>query len=657
MKKLSIFAFAALTSAALVSCVQEKTPDGTVSVGENDLAFVLGSAPVTRASSEAEATVNDYDLKVPSIGKILHLEETVTTLDAACQDSPATRGTPAYTENIASLYGAFSLNAFAIPAAGQALGDKVIADGNAEPQGDGHTWIRRFNGDPWDGNSQLYFFMRMPDAQSGVVSSDNAPLYTYAYANGTGRISFKYKSPSLATNQQDILFSGRPIAQSDRPASGIPVLFQHALTAVKFRMGNELDLNDATKTRTYITKVEFIGLRNSGSCTVTPDPETNYTDVQDIYSSETAVSWTFGEGDTRSTASDPIYQTFGDDDLVDYGQADRKFPDSFYADRVTADGKSGLDKNLNDENATMTFWLIPQVLDENVKVRVHVKIKAGDDINNGPDGEGNICVLDLGTQLSGTEWKAGQLRTFTIKPDVVGIKITDEMTENRTVKENVVIKNLGNVKEYVRVNIIANWVGFRQIGIDGGGNPVYEDHETVLFGYQSAAQDGAGNYIDDTEVLAWNDKDPEYTFLDGTTVTASSGILYTHNGTDYRRYGTFIGLPAKSVSTNDPSTWDDGNGWVRFDKYYYYESPIGPGDSVFPASTPLFTSYTVNPSPTYYIADEFGIRRKAKDVHLEMDILVQAIKVPVDPVTGDDLDFITAWKQTLPSGQNDLDDL
>ena len=633
MKKLSIFAFAALTSAALVSCVQEKTPDGTVSVGENDLAFVLGSAPVTRASSEAEATVNDYDLKVPSIGKILHLEETVTTLDAACQDSPATRGTPAYTENIASLYGAFSLNAFAIPAAGQALGDKVIADGNAEPQGDGHTWIRRFNGDPWDGNSQLYFFMRMPDAQSGVVSSDNAPLYTYAYANGTGRISFKYKSPSLATNQQDILFSGRPIAQSDRPASGIPVLFQHALTAVKFRMGNELDLNDATKTRTYITKVEFIGLRNSGSCTVTPDPETNYTDVQDIYSSETAVSWTFGEGDTRSTASDPIYQTFGDDDLVDYGQADRKFPDSFYADRVTADGKSGLDKNLNDENATMTFWLIPQVLDENVKVRVHVKIKAGDDINNGPDGEGNICVLDLGTQLSGKVWKAGQLRTFTIKPDVVGIKITDEMTENWTVKENVVIKNLGNVKEYVRVNIIANWMG--QVQTAPGK---FNDEYSILMGYPDDVKDGEGNYTNHTLVPTWNDKD---------FVWNGSTKAYQTPGYPTAGYGTFIGLPEMGT---DSAPGQAVGKWIRHDKYYYYTEPIGPGDSVQPQTDPLFTKYIVGPSPAFYIADGTGTRLAARNVHLEMDVMVQAIRVPVDADGNPTEGYEAAWKRELNVG-------
>lgn len=69
------------------------------------------------------------------------------------------------------------------------------------------------------------------------------------------------------------------------------------------------------------------------------------------------------------------------------------------------------------------------------------------------------------------------------------------------------------------------------------------------------------------------------------------------------------------------------NNWVRYDKYYYYILPIGPDDSV---TDQLFEKYEVGPSPEFWIPDQWGVRRKAGNVHLVMDLMVQAIPAPVD---------------------------
>ena len=181
------------------------------------------------------------------------------------------------------------------------------------------------------------------------------------------------------------------------------------------------------------------------------------------------------------------------------------------------------------------------------------------------------------------------------------IHIEDELTEY--VKSDVVIRNTGNVREYVRVNIIANWFGKVQTKQD-----VYSADYTVMNGYAAATGD--------TQVEAWNDKD-------GLT-----------------SYGTFVGLPLIGATT-------PVHNWIRHDKYYYYTQPIGPGNTV-PTTDPLFTSYTIlqDDIPDFWIPDLWGTRRKAKEVHLEMDIAVQAIAVPVN-TDGTEASYDAAWKAAL----------
>ena len=174
--------------------------------------------------------------------------------------------------------------------------------------------------------------------------------------------------------------------------------------------------------------------------------------------------------------------------------------------------------------------------------------------------------------------------------------------------------------------MIGNWVGWVQTA-----EGVYDEEDVILMGFTSSDEN------DNTEVKFWNDKD-------GLT-----------------NYGTFTGLVQKSTvvpaSSSSPYTIHD---WVRYDKYYYYTKPIGPNDAI---SGKLFESYEVGPSPEFWIVDKWGVRRKAKNVHLVIDMIVQAIPAPVDN-NGNILDnddnqgYIRAWVKALDkTSPNDLLDL
>ena len=164
--------------------------------------------------------------------------------------------------------------------------------------------------------------------------------------------------------------------------------------------------------------------------------------------------------------------------------------------------------------------------------------------------------------------------------------------------------------------MIGNWVGEVQTAAN-----VYDTNEVILMGYESSDPE------DTVEVEFWNDKDGKTNYGVFTNLTPQSHQVPAINGA------------ADTIVNN----------WVRYDKYYYYILPIGPNDAI---TDQLFESYEVGPSPEFWIVDKSGVRRKAKNVHLVIDLMVQAIPAPVDE-NGNILDntdgegYIRAWLKAL----------
>ncbi len=149
-----------------------------------------------------------------------------------------------------------------------------------------------------------------------------------------------------------------------------------------------------------------------------------------------------------------------------------------------------------------------------------------------------IITVDDGT-ASGTkykktidwgEWKAGETNVYSVVLTNLGIDVTDEIVSS--VKKNLAIQNTGNVPEYIRAVIVANW---------------YDDSGNIVSGWQPSE-------------------------------------------------GTFEGLC--------------GSGWVKEGDFYYYTSPVEPGQVT---GSKLFVSYTPVAAPV-------------DGAHLEMNIITQAVK-------------------------------
>lgn len=532
MKKVFI-AMAILAAAVFSSCNREIDIDNGYVPLKNGLAFYLQGVATTK-SAETNPVVKVYDLE--NVNGVV-LEESVVSLDENWFYAPATKGTPAYTENVADLYGSFNAVAYKEGTTTLALDDAEFIENNG-------MWEHSYDIiDPF-ANGALHFFMRMPAATIDAQGSN----FDY---KANGNIEFDYESPATASEQKDILFTSRSLSKEEyTPKTGAPLLFHHALTGVKFRVKNSDD--EIEDMDIVITKVEFDGFQTSGHCTIVPDKEDNYKDNTSNYSSATAVTWSTTELEGKTSIN--ISEEF--DGMIDYSSETTSLPDHFYA-------KDG-DNNLNDASASKTFWIIPQKLTTGKTITIHFEM-------NGIKEQ--YFVLDVDKLKSDVEWKAGQLRTYTFKLNEVNVKIDDTVTikgdENdaysASVKNNVTITNTGNTDAFIRAAVVGQWWSKKQ-GSD-------QDKPEVVFGFTDAV-----GRLDVVE--SW--------YEDQFVSTATPA-----------KHGTFVGLPGyKGAPAFKPDAEGSEDGWVLCkDNYYYYTKPVAANGT----TTALFDSYTLGtpPTPTY----------------------------------------------------------
>ena len=566
MKKI-YFAMAVLGTVALVSCEREKSFDELTPIGENGVAFTIGA--VSTRSAEAVANVErgvTIPLGTDNEGNDFFLEETIEDLNP----SPATKGAPAYTVNVGNLYstmgvyaatGKFGDASFEVMDMYDHKGDpsdpKAPVTANPEAtKGDGWRYHHNYSADPWPTNKdeKVDFFLRMPAAANGVSN--------LSYANQ--KITFDYSSQQNGASQQDILFSHTSISKNEHDGylpNGAPVLMYHALTGVKFRSGSA----NNGPTKTIITKVVLSGLNDRGIGTF--DPSTNTFSWPANDQGMSLGSFSLGYENTAWS------EAANQDNTVSYEKdtenpKNNKFGDSWYS--------AAADKNLNNEDGSLTFWLIPQTINKNVTLKVTFFVKT----KNTPNGTEITHTIKLGEKLENVEWKAGQLRTYTLDPKDVDVDIFDEM--NDYTKNNLEVTNTGNVDEYVRVMLMGNWYGWLPDQDPSKVEP------SILVGYTTP------NINDYTMVQNWYFRDD--TFGDGFDDTFKKGV------------------PA------------NGNRWIRgTGSYYYWPDIIGAGEKLSSSST-LFKSYKLEEEWIPEIWIPVGSKReKAKGVHLVFECAVQAI--------------------------------
>ena len=576
MRKHIILAAVAAIGALVCSCQKEKDAEILPAQNDKEVSLVL-SGVATRAMELTPMRRNTYPLGVLEDGQKLFIDETVTEMGDLVDEQVLTRGTPAYTENVQDVLGD-SFRGVIYNASGVVAGDGAF---DAFKLSTKYCFRRELGFDLWKkaGAGDVTFFLRMPSNPTGVSN--------LAYDFAANSIDFDYTTPDTATEQQDILFATRTIDEATYKAEykngGANVLFRHALTGVKFAIGNNTTQAGARtqndgKVQTFITKVEITGLLDAGHAKFVADTseETNEDDIEK-FSSVSSFTWT--DGSTTPSRTTVYTQELTNDDIQDFVSGDAVgAPESFY--------KGGANRNLNKADASLTFWFRPQAITDDLKIKVTVKTWSGDN-TTGPknDGWGKEQELELNlgelilaqTSTTNKEWKAGQLRTFTLQPNIVDVDVDDEV--HGFIKENLVIKNTGNVDAYIRAYLVANWWGTNDAGDDG-----------LAMGY-------IGNDTQPSNPL---------TFL------TPWALDWTTKKDNY--FGEFTGLP--------------GSNWKKAtDGFYYYTQPVAPGEAT---GTPLFTKYELvtseHPAPMIYYLSTTGGYKLFGNIRLVMDIPVQAIE-------------------------------
>ena len=580
MKKIYV-AMAVLGTVLLSSCVQEKNFKH-IKVGENELAFVMQG--VSTRSAEAAPAVKGITIPMKKVlGDAVYLEETIEELNA----DAATKGAPAYTVTLPDIYPSMG-----VYAAGK-FGDATFQ--MYDQYGDGWRYNHNYNGSPWpeDKTEDVDFYLRMPASGGGV---------TY------DKTTFELTTPVNGLDQKDLLFGmvtmSKELHDSKLPG-GMPVTMKHALTGIKFANGHE----NGTQTKTIITKVELIGLNSYGKGTVGANGAVTWSDVSTPSTADAPFYLEFDNPDYDPDLSDPSENTDGtvtewDEELAG-----------------TTWGDGGDEHNLNHANGELTFWFIPQEVPDDLILNIEFYVKTPDT----PNGTLVPHTIKLGELLNGKlssgklEWKAGQLRTYTLKPYDVDVEIKDEISA--TQKTNLHIANTGNVDEYVRMLIMGNWYGWKP-GTTAADTVGVAPSILVGYKYKDAADAAAHGGSVNEMVPAWfrsgvNGEDPYGEFDDSFTLAS---------------------LGDRDGKRND---WADASGG------FYYTMPIGPGKGAgvgtdaASATKDLFKSYTVSNVPTIYIPVG-NTREPAEFVHLVMEIVIQAIAVPQDE-DGKNIWWLQAW--------------
>lgn len=512
MKKIFFYVAILATVAMSASCEKEPATNGRTS-SANTVSFTLTNKVTKAGEITSEVKTSQILLDIDEeTNTAFFLQESVSSLDDFC--APETKGTPIYTENAIDALGGFTAQAYK-HTDDQLASSPYLADAEFLYDEEKNMWRHHYETNPWEGvdaSESLWFFMRNDadiDATPALITKDNKVL---------GQMVFDYTSPTTAADQKDLVFAARSLTKAE--AKDAKVLFYHALSAVKFRLAND----DET---TMINSVKFTGLKNSGKCTITPYYGSGWSVDSNPYSSSTAstksaasAQWKLGS--TTGTFS----QSFTE--LVDFEKEGGQFPASFYE---YGKGSNINTNNLNDDDASLTFWFIPQELTDNVKLEVNFTAA----------GKTKTVTLDFGKLANYPTWGAGEIRTYTIAANEVDITVTDSVTSGN-IKKDVKIQNTGNVPVYIRAAIVGYWADVKGGFVNEVWKPL--EHGTYVW------KDTAGNTISSP-----------YAFV------------------------------AKGQSTTVPAASYFENNWIlAADGYYYYKYQVPAGAETIGK---LFDSYTV----------------------------------------------------------------
>lgn len=411
-------------------------PDGPMSIrGPRKIGIQVQGNDFTKAGMAASDEQLIYSIPLESEGnEKLVLSVYLSDLD---EGNPETKGTPIYTSNIGTVsgYESFSTSVWKDGAsytdpAGQSMASVSATYDSTEEEWD-------FAGGPYywpEDGSDITFCSKAPVSVNGAISDLSWDLTTKT-------ASFSYAQPAAdteepymdASKQQDILLAIDTWNKNSNVRSKesyAKIHFYHALTAVRFTRGKEL--NDCK-----ILDVVMENFLSSGDAVFDPSLEPYYT---------------WANQDNKTT----FRQTFNSE----IGSSVERADDT----AVPPTSGGSLDPTVRDtdpnNDGQYTFMMVPQELPSDAKILIYVEGRIHPiemAIGSLPTDTGDTVTDTNNSRMKDWTGYAGKVITFRVeseKMDMVRVAVDDKVTGQ--VKSNVQTANTGRNGVYMRVALIAN---------------------------------------------------------------------------------------------------------------------------------------------------------------------------------------------------------
>lgn len=311
----------------------------------------------------------------------------------------ATKATPVTGDNLDTYYNDGTLYATAFKEDHSVLAPFQALTFSSRKEGESISIWKTTGSYLWLGQ-RLTFWSIAPYVDPTTISDDRTSM-SFDYTTQ------KSESSTDAESQKDLLIA---YSVSDGSSNTASLQFEHALSALRFEMGNT---NGCT--------IKTIALKNvwsKGTCTynaaaVSPTQKISWSSLNTAEDYTQTFNKTITERFDGESNTQPVFKT-----------------------SETADAA--------------TFMIIPQssTADNKITLEIVLRIK---------DAESDITLTkELSAEETG--WNPGLTYTYTISTSDAGeisVSVTDNVSEGK--KTDVVISNNGAVREYIRAAIVGNW--------------------------------------------------------------------------------------------------------------------------------------------------------------------------------------------------------
>ena len=252
-------------------------------------------------------------------------------------------------------------------------------------------------------------------------------------------------------NQKDLMTASTgttPIHYATQgTAPAVPLQFQHAMTAIRFKIGDRLSGTHK------ITKIEIVGAKSKGKFTLPSS-------VQATTGASFNSAWSDVSTPATFTLSGISVNTSGHVNETIVGKDDDNF----------------------------TFYMIPQTLSSDVKVKVYF------------DNQASPAIV---APFAGT-WKAGTTKTYALSQSATNLKYTFTATTATVATSDDGATTTYDITSYVNDDSQQRTVKWKVVGYDADGDGNFSMSEKPAWLRSLDGEGGTGSNITETHTATFN---------------------------------------------------------------------------------------------------------------------------------------------------------